>query len=152
MLLGFTYSCGNEEKEMDRVALLSSTSWLGGTQVENFDYASDNTLISRGSYQTPDGLLNTMSLYKAKTARIKYGCDRTACNGDQYMGKWELVDNKLKVTINREELGSLVDASYMEGSVISLTASELIIEVVFFNPEPSVAKRVRHIKYIGIKQ
>jgi hypothetical protein len=60
--------------------------------------------------------------------------------------------NKLKVTINREELGSLVDGAYMESSIISLIASELITEVVFMNPEPSVAKRVRHIKYVSIKQ
>ena len=152
VMLIATSACNDNDEEIDKLALLSSTSWLGATQIENFDYDSNNKLINQTSYNTPEGLLEIMSLYKSRAATIKYNCDRTVCTGDQYQAKWELIGNKLKVTINREELGSLVDAAYMESSIISLTASDLISEVVFMNPEPSVAKRVRRIKYVSIKQ
>ncbi len=151
VILIVTSAC-HDDKEIDKLALLGATSWLGSTQIENFDYDSNGKLIDQSSYSMPEGSFEIMSLYKNRVATIKYNCDRTACNGDQYKGKWELADDKLKVTINGEELGSIADAFYMEADIVHLSDSELIVQVVFFKPEPSVAKRVRRIKYISIKQ
>jgi hypothetical protein len=144
-------SCKKDDKDIDKLVLLTNSSWLGEVKTEDFDYDANNRLINQSPYETPEGQLRLMSLSKDKKAIIKYECDKTNCGGDQYNGKWEVVDNKLKVSINREELNTLADAILIEGEILTINTSELIIEIIFLNPTASIPKKLRRITYISDK-
>ena len=143
-----TSSCNDDEDDLDTLGLLNSSSWLGVIESHEFDYDADNNLIGEDTYETPEGQLDLFFLNDDQSALIKYECDRISCDGNVYSGKWKLMNNTLKVTINREEINALADAVFIEGEVYLINASELVLEVVFNAPGPSVAKRVRRLKYI----
>ncbi|TRX48002.1 hypothetical protein FNH22_29980 [Fulvivirga sp. M361] len=143
-------SCSDDDDEPGKLDSLNASSWLGEVEIEELDYDSNNSLIRQEIYTTDEGLFNLIVLNDDKTALIKYQCDKTECNGNEYNGKWELIHNTLKVVINREELNALSDLIVIEGDIVQISAPELIIEVVFDAPSTSVAKRVRRLKYISV--
>ena len=146
-ILVLTSSCSNDDQP-DSFELLNSSSWLGGTEIQEFDYDASNNLIDEVIRETPDGQLHLFSLNADNSAEIKYECDRTKCEGETHQGKWELKNNTLTVTINRKELNALADVIFIEGGIHMINASEMILEVEFEAPTPSVARRIRRVKYV----
>ena len=150
IFFGISACSDDDDGEPDKLDLLNASSWLGEVEIEELDYDSNNNLIRQEIYTLDEGLFNLIVLNDDKTALIKYQCDKTECNGNEYNGKWELIHNTLKVVINREELNALSDLIVMEGDVVQISDPELIIEVVFDAPSTSVAKRIRRLKYISV--
>lgn len=146
-ILILTSSCSNDDQP-DTSELLNSSSWLGGTETQGLDYDASNNLIDEVIRETPDGQLHLFSLNADKSAVIKYECDRTKCDGKTHQGKWELKNNTLTVTINREEVNALADVIFIEASIHMINTSEMILEVEFEDPTPSVSRRVRRVKYV----
>jgi hypothetical protein len=128
--------------------LLTSTKWID-KELVNTDYDLKGKIISVITDTIREGNSHLISLDSSKKAIIRYGCDNNKCTGDIYNGKWELKNNRLIIYINREDLGSLADAIFLEGDVIKISNLELIVETQFNSPTSSISKRIKQLKYIS---
>jgi len=130
------------------IDLLTSTKWID-RELVNTDYDLKGKIISIITDTIREGNSHLISLDTSKNAIIRYGCDKTECTGAIYNGKWELKNNRLIVNINKEDLGSLTDAIFLEGDVIKISNLELIVEIQFNSPTSSISKRIKQMKYIS---
>lgn len=149
LIITLTISSCSDENEVDKLDLLTASGWLGPVEITETDYDSGNNLIDQQLSEIPEGQYELMILNRNRTAILKYSCDDTKCDGDTYMGTWELQDDLLQVWINREELGRLSDALFIEGEISKISSSELVVEFTFNNPTLEVAKRVRQLRYVS---
>jgi hypothetical protein len=149
LFLLYAISCKKaDDSPVNTIELLTSTKWID-REIVNIDYDLKGKIISIITDTIREGNSHLISLDTSKNAIIRYGCNENECTGDIYNGKWELKNNRLIVYINREDLGSLTDAIYLEGDVIKISNLELIVEIQFYSPTLTISKRLRQIKYIS---
>ena len=145
-LITLTSCTGRDENtELNFEQQLVNTKWLRKGD-EFIVYDLNNKILMQHYADTPEGLISHMELKADRIAVINKLCDEFNCNGDEYIGKWQINKNTL--------LGSYTDSSlervFVEGKIFNIMPSELVIDVDISKFHADNYKRIKRISFIKL--
>lgn len=142
------WSCGHNDVNPTPLELLNSSSWIGSTEVLTIESDLEGNVISESTYLVPDHDYKHIVLNADKTAIVTYQCTTSSCNGDKYEGKWDLTEDHLLLTLNREQFNSLADHSFIDAKLFRVNKNEMILETTTYDIASATTKIIRRAKYI----
>jgi len=127
------YSC-EKSNEVNFEQLLNNSKWQKFSYV-NIGYDKNDKILDRYYKKIPESDADQMQLLANGVAYIKYHY-----NENRIKGEWQLIDDTIIVWYNTvDRLGNFI---FIEGRIIKIDKSELIIEIENHTITGNIRKRI----------